>query len=363
MSRIFGFRLKFSLGPGETIRMLRNVSAGRRRLCDSVALETYWSRGAIRGATKPFATSFAPSSAATAPIHRSRSLNILPESRTPACRGDGAFDFCIQRFIDEKITPIEDTSVEWKDRVSPPEPVATLTIPKEDVGPAGALPCSGAVEGLSFNPWNTTDDFRRLGISTAPARRPMTQARRIGWAGASSRPGLRNRILAAAAGCFSRQSIDSSNGIGCPFGGACSISTYCVSSCAHNLIDTEPHEAPPRTRKVPPAPAEQCRISRTFDGRTTIVGARYGCGRSGFRTQHEAGFQPGRFDIANPIAVSRELLNREAFIPARSLNLFAAGWIQFQVHDWVDHARYALGERMSGCRCRKVPLLGQRAGR
>ena len=42
--------------------------------------------------------------------------------------------------------------------------------------------------------------------------------------------------------------------------------------------------------------------------------------------------------------VSRELLYREHFIPARSLNLLAASWIQFQVHDWVNHARHPLGK-------------------
>jgi len=27
------------------------------------------------------------------------------------------------------------------------------------------------------------------------------------------------------------------------------------------------------------------------------------------------------------------------------LNVLAAAWIQFQVHDWVSHARHALGEK------------------
>jgi hypothetical protein len=37
------------------------------------------------------------------------------------------------------------------------------------------------------------------------------------------------------------------------------------------------------------------------------------------------------------------LLTRAHFLPARSLNLHAAAWIQFQVHDWVNHARLPLG--------------------
>jgi hypothetical protein len=39
----------------------------------------------------------------------------------------------------------------------------------------------------------------------------------------------------------------------------------------------------------------------------------------------------------NPRTVSRELLTRRRFIPARSLNLLAAAWLQFMVHDWLQH--------------------------
>jgi hypothetical protein len=39
----------------------------------------------------------------------------------------------------------------------------------------------------------------------------------------------------------------------------------------------------------------------------------------------------------NPRVVSRELLARRTFIPATSLNLLAAAWIQFMVHGWISH--------------------------
>jgi hypothetical protein len=39
----------------------------------------------------------------------------------------------------------------------------------------------------------------------------------------------------------------------------------------------------------------------------------------------------------NPRTLSRELLTREHFQPARTLNLLAAAWIQFMVHDWFSH--------------------------
>lgn len=39
----------------------------------------------------------------------------------------------------------------------------------------------------------------------------------------------------------------------------------------------------------------------------------------------------------NPREVSRRLLARDSFKPAVTLNLLAAAWIQFQVHDWFEH--------------------------
>jgi hypothetical protein len=39
----------------------------------------------------------------------------------------------------------------------------------------------------------------------------------------------------------------------------------------------------------------------------------------------------------SPRLVAEKLLARDRFIPAESLNLLAAAWIQFEVHDWVSH--------------------------
>ncbi len=39
----------------------------------------------------------------------------------------------------------------------------------------------------------------------------------------------------------------------------------------------------------------------------------------------------------NPRTIANELLARRHFIPATTLNLLAAAWIQFEVHDWMSH--------------------------
>ncbi len=41
----------------------------------------------------------------------------------------------------------------------------------------------------------------------------------------------------------------------------------------------------------------------------------------------------------SPKTVSRVLLPRTQFIPATSVNLLLAAWIQFQLHDWFGHER------------------------
>ena len=41
----------------------------------------------------------------------------------------------------------------------------------------------------------------------------------------------------------------------------------------------------------------------------------------------------------NPRVVSRELLTRDTFEPATTLNMLAAAWIQFMTRDWLSHGR------------------------
>jgi len=45
----------------------------------------------------------------------------------------------------------------------------------------------------------------------------------------------------------------------------------------------------------------------------------------------------------NPRTVSRALLSRDEFKPAGVINLMAAAWIQFQIHDWFNHTNQTDG--------------------
>jgi hypothetical protein len=97
-----------------------------------------------------------------------------------------------------------------------------------------------------------------------------------------------------------------------------------------NLYDA-PAVDPPDRAALPP------RVTvRTIDGRgTDVCGAEMGAvgayfGRNGPAFPSPAG-------LPDPREISEKLLARTHFQPAKGLNLLAAAWVQFEVHDWMQH--------------------------
>jgi hypothetical protein len=75
-------------------------------------------------------------------------------------RDDARFDFLVQVQTDARKMPIEDASVEWRERDSPYRRVAQIRIPAQPLdGPGQAESC----ETMSFNPWHALPDHRPLG--------------------------------------------------------------------------------------------------------------------------------------------------------------------------------------------------------
>ena len=48
----------------------------------------------------------------------------------------------------------------------------------------------------------------------------------------------------------------------------------------------------------------------------------------------------------NPREISRRLMTRDEFVPATTLNLLAAAWIQFENHDWFEHKNNEIDEKI-----------------
>jgi len=125
--------------------------------------------------------------------------------------------------------------------------------------------------------------------------------------------------------------------------GALTLAGLRITLRGKNLADTEQL---PSTGPVP-APAlgpDQRLTARTVDGTwndlsvPTMGSANTRFGRN---VPLEYVFPDPGADLLEPSPrhVSLELMTRKDLIPARSLNLHAAAWIQFMVHDWLSHGK------------------------
>ena len=110
---------------------------------------------------------------------------------------------------------------------------------------------------------------------------------------------------------------------------------------AKNLHDTE--EPPLPVFELPDRLDPAIRETRSVDGTSNdlrcpamgAVGRRFG---RNVPLEHVFP-DTANLLVPNPRVVSRELMTRDTFKPATILNLLAASWIQFMVHDWFVHDR------------------------
>ncbi|MEV5409034.1 peroxidase family protein [Thermopolyspora sp. NPDC052614] len=342
-------KLPLAIGWSAAARMRRNLLTSTRRPVRSLALEGYWSRSAILwGDAGPVQYQLRPTA---------RPLSAPPPSRTDPdylrhelsarlAADDVVFQLCVQRYVDARRTPIEDGSVEWREEDTPVIPVATLTIPRQPLAAAEARAAERRVEELVFNPWNTTEEFRPLGN--------LNRSRKIAYdASGAHRQGRRfvtpvprRNVVAGAAVRAVFRAVNRRvpwHRLPVPLG-LLNLNALRQALRRYNLIDTEIREAPPQPRRVPPPIDEELRVRRSYDGGFNDLSApATGAIGSAFGRNLAPSFRPDLFDRPNPVVVGKALLERESFIPATTLNVLAAGWIQFQVHDWVNHKRYPAG--------------------
>lgn len=347
LSRVWGIaKMFFVLGPRTMFRILGNVRKAVRP-SESLAKETYWSRGAICWGEEAVRYHFKPSKGAAPVMGEFAGAGRLEaEFASRQAAGDISFDLMVQRFNSEAKTPIEAAAAEWKEADSPSIHVATLILPQRDLAAADAAAERRVIEDQGFNPWNTTADFRPLG-NLNRARKEVYDAslfhrQRKRWR-AGPVP-VRNRIF----GGLVRTTLRAVNRRVPWYRLPLLVSLLNLDALRHdlrvrNLNDTEPREAPPTARTLPLEARREERVYRTADGRSNdqsdpamgAVGATFG---------RNMPVHQQSIDKPNAVTVARTLMDRHAFIPARTLNILAAAWIQFQVHDWVSHARWKLGK-------------------
>jgi hypothetical protein len=104
-----------------------------------------------------------------------RTKNFLRDDLIERLDPEVVLDFLIQFYVDDKRTPIEDTSVKWR---TTPLKVAELRIPKCKLDSCEAKDLSKKVGYLSFTPWHAIEDHRPLGN--------VMRARRVAYEASSS---------------------------------------------------------------------------------------------------------------------------------------------------------------------------------
>ncbi|MBP8537814.1 peroxidase family protein [Streptomyces sp. MK37H] len=370
VEKAFGLfvRLPLAVGWATADRMRRNMRIATRHTVGSLARETFWSRGAILwGPAGPVRYQLRPAPGGTpAPppdggdpgyLHRELAMRLST--------GDIAFELCVQRYLDDRRTPVEDGSVEWRESDAPVVPVAVLTVPCQDLDSARARSAARRVEQLAFNPWHTTEEFRPLGN--------LNRARKAAYeAAAAHRLGLRfptaeqrptAPLPAPVRAAFDlpvRAAFD------LPVRAAFDLVDRCVPwhrlPAPLGLLNPaalgrtlrrlglvegdDASEAPQR----PAAAGERPRVARSYDGptgdpavaRRDVAGAASGRGLAPLH-------RPDLIHVPHPATVAGQLLHRERFRPATSLNVLAATWLHLQSPNWVDGACHRWdGSRMYG---------------
>ena len=159
------FILARKLGMSEAARILialvRTVVLGK---VSSLATENYFSPAPIKFG--PYAVKFGvrPSEGTKPATTHHLTDDFLREELADRLRaGDLMFDFVLQFYVNDRFTPIEDSSVPWKPEHAPFVAVARLRIPKCDLSDPPIKALSEAVDRLSFSPWHAIEDHRPLG--------------------------------------------------------------------------------------------------------------------------------------------------------------------------------------------------------
>ncbi|PSN72231.1 heme peroxidase [Corynespora cassiicola Philippines] len=124
--------------------------------------------------------------------------------------------------------------------------------------------------------------------------------------------------------------------------GVLNLSAYRAELRHKNLHDVYPTPEYQGTKDCPHMTDKEWLATRNSDGLfNSLERPKMGCigMRFGRNVPREYTHKPSEEEMMTPSPrlVSNELLKRDKFKPATILNLLAAAWIQFQVHDWFMH--------------------------
>ena len=129
-------------------------------------LSTYWTEGAVRHGEYVAKVRITPEPSAAAQV---RIRDLDPMTNPEAVRDslvaeigehDYTFELQAQLCVDPLRMPIENTSIDWSEKLSPFTKIATIHIPKQDISSPANLDIA---DRISISPWRTRDDHKPLG--------------------------------------------------------------------------------------------------------------------------------------------------------------------------------------------------------
>ncbi|MDB4988162.1 MAG: cytochrome [Myxococcaceae bacterium] len=147
----------------------------RSRARHTSPLETrYWSVVPARLGPHIVKYAVVPRDPSKTPVSKWPTRDYLRETmKRQLATGDYCFDLYVQRFHSQQTTPVEDASVEWRERDAPLELLATLRILKQTDFDTPERHAFG--EQLAFNPFRCLPEHRPLG-GISRARRQVYRA-------------------------------------------------------------------------------------------------------------------------------------------------------------------------------------------
>ncbi|QDN80125.1 catalase family protein [Streptomyces sp. S1A1-7] len=132
----------------------------------NLLLSSYWTMGAVRHGDHIAKVRITPDpTSAAAVVRRDIDPASAAEVFRPALEAElqerpYAFDIQVQLCTDLERMPVEDTTVEWPEQLSPPVTVARLRLPQQDISGPENLE---KMDSLSFTPWRVTAEHAPLG--------------------------------------------------------------------------------------------------------------------------------------------------------------------------------------------------------
>jgi len=134
----------------------------------SVLKIAYWSGLPSRfGAGRYVKYKLVPDGADEPPAGNTAPDYLAEDLRSRLRRGEARFTFCAQFQTDPEKMPLDRATVTWDESASPPVPLATLLLPKQDLKARGS---DEYAENLSFNAWHSLPEHEPAGSIQAARR-------------------------------------------------------------------------------------------------------------------------------------------------------------------------------------------------